>query len=47
MDEIINGNYPKTRPLRKDDELKEIYDLFVKIIHTLKQREESAKELLK
>lgn len=44
MDEIINGNYPKTRPLRKDDELKEIYDLFLKMVHTLKQREESEKE---
>lgn len=44
MDEIINGNYPKTRPLRKGDELKDLYDLFIKMIDTLKQREKGGKE---
>jgi nitrogen fixation/metabolism regulation signal transduction histidine kinase len=44
IDEIINGNFPKTRPLRKGDELKEIYDLFIKMIDTLAEREKSGKE---
>ncbi len=38
--EIINGNYPEIRPLRKKDELKEFYELFSKLIVLLKKREE-------
>ncbi len=43
MNDIINGNYPTVRPLRKDDELKEIYSLFTKMIDTLKEKEDTEK----
>ncbi len=39
MNDIINGKYPKPRPLRKGDELKEIYKLFSEMIETMKERE--------
>jgi hypothetical protein len=38
--EIIKGNYPDLRPLRKKDELKEFYELFSKLVVFIKKRED-------
>lgn len=38
--EIINGKYPETRPLRKGDELKGIYELLLEMIEKLKEKED-------
>jgi hypothetical protein len=32
MDEVFEGKTPKIRPLRKNDELKEFYDMFTKLL---------------
>jgi nitrogen fixation/metabolism regulation signal transduction histidine kinase len=40
MKEIIKGNFPDLRPLRKKDELKEFYELFSKLITFLQKRED-------
>jgi hypothetical protein len=38
--DMIKGNYPDLRPLRKKDELKEFYELFSKLVIFLKKRED-------
>lgn len=38
MKDIIDGKIPAPRKLRKDDELQEFYELFTKMIQTLKHR---------
>jgi len=35
MNEIIAGEIPDIRPLRKDDEFKDVFDTFVKMVDTL------------
>jgi len=37
MNEIINGQYPDIRPLRKEDELKKLYELFRQMVESLKK----------
>ncbi len=37
--EIINGQYPDLRPMRKKDELKEFYALFSQLIEFLKKKD--------
>jgi hypothetical protein len=44
MNEIIEGKLPDIRPLRKSDELKDFYDLFGKMIKTLKEKEKLKKK---
>jgi len=39
MKEIIDGKFPSPRPLRDRDELKNFYNLFTKMVNTLKERE--------
>jgi len=39
FNDIINGHYPNPRSLRKNDEFTEFYDLFIKLVDTLKTRE--------
>jgi hypothetical protein len=39
MKDIIHGEYPDLRPLRKRDELKEFYDLFARLIAYIKNRD--------
>lgn len=36
--EMLNGKAPEIRPLRKDDEFKELYDLFIKLSDDLKAK---------
>jgi len=38
MKEIIEGKMPNPRPLRDKDELKDFYELFREMIHSLKKR---------
>ncbi len=37
--QIIEGKYPTVRPLRKNDELQEFYELFSQMVDELKKRE--------
>ncbi len=37
--EIINGEYPDLRPLRKQDELKDFYELFSRLVKYIKNRD--------
>ncbi|MDY6934905.1 MAG: hypothetical protein SVZ03_11895 [Spirochaetota bacterium] len=37
--DIINGSHPTIRPLRKNDELKDLYELFIKMVETMKEKE--------
>lgn len=39
MEEIIEGKYPEVRPMRKGDEFREFYELFERMVETLKERE--------
>ena len=39
MEEIIEGKYPEVRPMRKGDEFREFYQLFERMVETLKERE--------
>jgi len=39
MNEIINGNFPKIRPLRDNDELQDLHETFTKMVDELKKRE--------
>ncbi len=39
MEEIIEGKYPEVRPMRRGDEFREFYQLFEKMVETLKERE--------
>ena len=43
IQDIIEGEYPNMRPIRKDDEFKEFYYLFSKMVNTLKERYEEKK----
>lgn len=36
--DIINGDFPETRPLREKDELKKFYSLFVDMVESLRER---------
>lgn len=38
MEEIIEGKYPEVRPIRKGDEFREFYQLFERMVETLKER---------
>jgi nitrogen fixation/metabolism regulation signal transduction histidine kinase len=37
--QIIGGRYPYMRPLRKDDELQDLYRLFSEMVEVLKERD--------
>ncbi len=37
--QIIQGTYPSTRPLRKDDELQDLYELFQEMVRKLKDQD--------
>jgi hypothetical protein len=39
MKEIIDGKFPTPRPLRKDDEFQDFYEIFKKMIEVLKEKE--------
>jgi nitrogen fixation/metabolism regulation signal transduction histidine kinase len=39
IEEIIEGRYPEVRPIRRGDEFREFYQLFEKMVETLKERE--------
>ena len=39
INDIIKGKFPDIRPLRGKDEFKEFYDLFSKMVETLKERD--------
>ena len=43
MKDVMNGNYPDIRPLRKKDELKEFYSLFSRFINFIKKRDNETK----
>ncbi len=38
FNDIINGNIPNPRPLRKNDELQDFYALFIKMVNTIRSR---------
>lgn len=39
MRQLINGNYPTTRPLRNNDELQDFYVLFLQLIDKMKEKD--------
>lgn len=43
INKIIRGEYPTTRPIRKNDELRDFYSQFSKMIDVLREREENTK----
>jgi len=44
--ELTNGFFPKPRPLRKKDEIKEFYDLFGRTVDSLRSRKQQQLEAL-
>lgn len=40
FNDIIKGNIPNPRPLRKNDELQDFYELFVKMVDAIRSRQE-------
>ncbi len=44
INEVIQGNYPTPRPLRKKDELQDLYELFSKMIVTIRDRDKQDKK---
>jgi nitrogen fixation/metabolism regulation signal transduction histidine kinase len=39
VEDIIQGKYPEVRPMRRGDEFQEFYELFEKMVETLKGRD--------
>lgn len=44
--ELTNGFFPKPRPLRKKDEIKEFYDLFARTVDSLRSRKQQQLDAL-
>ncbi len=44
INEVIQGNYPTLRPLRKKDELQDLYELLSKMIDAIRDRDEQDKK---